>query len=108
MHVCVCMRWEMCVCACVCVCEVGDVCMCMCVCMCEVGDVWCMCKCVCVCEHMCNTRNFCGENFRRLLTCATPKDTMPPNFMEKTFTNSHKTLKFPKDFSLESFPLYDK
>jgi len=38
-----------------------------------------------------------------------PKDTMPPNFAEKTFANtpsSHKTLKFAKVFSLESFPLY--
>ena len=32
---------------------------------------------------------------------------MPPNFTEKTFANSHKTVKFAKVFSLESFPLYD-
>ena len=31
---------------------------------------------------------------------------MPPNFVEKNFTNSHKTLKFTKVFSLKSFPLY--
>ena len=31
---------------------------------------------------------------------------MPPNFVEKTFANSHKTTKFTKVFSLESFPLY--
>ena len=29
----------------------------------------------------------------------------PPNFAEKTFTNSHKTAKFAKVFSLESFLL---
>ena len=29
-----------------------------------------------------------------------------PNFVEKTFTYSHKTTKFTKVFSLESFPLY--
>ena len=29
-----------------------------------------------------------------------------PNFMEKTFANHHKTTKFAKVFSLESFPLY--
>ena len=35
-----------------------------------------------------------------------PTDAMPPNFTEKTFTNSHKTVKFAKVFSLKSFPLY--
>jgi len=35
-----------------------------------------------------------------------PKDATPPNFVEKTFTNSHKTSKFTKFFFLESFPLY--
>ena len=35
-----------------------------------------------------------------------PKDATPPNFVEKTFANSHKTSKFAKVFSLESFPLY--
>ena len=29
-----------------------------------------------------------------------------PNFAEKTFKNSHKTVKFMKVFSLERFPLY--
>ena len=33
-------------------------------------------------------------------------DTMLPNFMEKTFTNSHKASKFAKGFLPESFPLY--
>jgi len=32
---------------------------------------------------------------------------MPPNFVEKTFVNSHKTAEFTKIFSLESFPLYN-
>ena len=48
--------------------------------------------------------DFCGENFHRLLTFAVPKDTPPQNFAEKMFTNSHKTVKFAKVFSLESFP----
>ena len=34
------------------------------------------------------------------------KDAMPPNFTEKTFTNSLKTAKFAKVFSFKSFPLY--
>ena len=34
------------------------------------------------------------------------EDTMLTNFAEKTFVNSHKTLKFV--FSLESFSLYGK
>ena len=29
-----------------------------------------------------------------------------PNFVEKKFAYSHKTVKFVKVFSLESFPLY--
>ena len=29
-----------------------------------------------------------------------------PNFVEKTFTDSHKTVKFAEVFSLKSFPLY--
>ena len=47
------------------------------------------------------SKKFCG-----LLAFAAPKDTMPQNFAEKTFTNSHTTTKFAKVFSLESFPLY--
>ena len=50
--------------------------------------------------------NFHGENFHRVLACAVPKDTTPPNFAEKTFVNSHKTAKFSKVFFLKSFPLY--
>ena len=34
------------------------------------------------------------------------KDAMSPNFVEKKFANSYKTLKFAKVFSLESFSLY--
>ena len=57
---------------------------------------------------------FEGENFHelvksrfsRLLAFAKPKDTAPPNFAEKTFANSHITVKFAKVFSLESFLLY--
>ena len=32
--------------------------------------------------------------------------TTPPNFAEKTYVHSHKTAKFAKVFSLESFPVY--
>ena len=46
------------------------------------------------------------KNFRRLLTFVAPKDATPPSFAEKTFANRHKTAKFAKVFSLESFPLY--
>ena len=34
------------------------------------------------------------------------KDAVPPNFLEKTFANNHKTLKSTKVFSLESSQLY--
>ena len=60
-----------------------------------------------------------GENFRELVeskictkknfakcSLVLPKDTTPPNLAEKTFANSHKTLKLVKVFSLKSFPLY--
>ena len=47
--------------------------------------------------------DFCGENFHGLLAFAAPKDATLPNFVEKTFANSHKTAKV---FSLEIFPLY--
>ena len=40
--------------------------------------------------------DFDRENFHGLLACAVPKDAMPPNFVEKTFANSHKTAKFAK------------
>ena len=32
--------------------------------------------------------NFEGDNFRRLLAFAVPKNTTPPNFAEKNFTNN--------------------
>ena len=47
--------------------------------------------------------DFCRESFCRLLVFAVPKDGTPPNFVETTFANSHKTTKL---FSLESFRLY--
>ena len=47
--------------------------------------------------------NFRGENFRGLLVSAMPKDTMPPNFAEKTFANQHKTAKFVKVFFPRTF-----
>ena len=37
-----------------------------------------------------------------------PKDGKSPNFEEKSFTNSHKTLKFAEVFFLERFPLYSQ
>ena len=51
--------------------------------------------------------SFCRENFHQLLASAGLKNTMPLNFAEKTFVNSHKTTIFAKVFSLKSFPLYD-
>ena len=52
-------------------------------------------------------RQFSWRKLSRNACCAAPKDTTPPNFAEKNFVNSHKTAKFAKVFSLESFPLYD-
>ena len=49
---------------------------------------------------------FNGEKFRGLLAFTAPKDATPPNFAEKAFVNSHKTVKFMKVFSLEIFLLY--
>ena len=40
--------------------------------------------------------DFRRENFRGLLAFAAPKDATPPNFMEKTFADSHKSAKFAK------------
>ena len=48
---------------------------------------------------------FAEKTFWGLLACDAPQDATPPNFTEKTFTKSHKTAKFAKVFSLESFPL---
>ena len=47
--------------------------------------------------------NLCIENFRGLLAFAVPKDTMPHNFVEKTFTDSHKTVKFVEVFFPRKF-----
>ena len=47
-----------------------------------------------------------GENFNRLLAFSVPKNTTPQNFMEKSFANSHKAVKFAKVSSVKSFPLY--
>ena len=41
-----------------------------------------------------------------MLAFAVPKNAMPPNFVEKTFANSHKIMKFAKVFSRKSFTLY--
>ena len=49
--------------------------------------------------------DFRGENFCGLLVFAVPNVTSP-NFAKKNFANSHKTMKFVKVCSLESFPLY--
>ena len=48
--------------------------------------------------------NFQGLTFA-MPTFAMPKDATLPNFTEKTFASIHKTAKFMKAFSLESFPL---
>ena len=50
--------------------------------------------------------DFRGKKLSQPACLCRTKDTMPPNFAEKTFVNSHKTAKFAKVFSLKSFPLY--
>ena len=50
--------------------------------------------------------SFAEKTFAETLPVSPPKDTMPPNFAEKTFTNSYKNTKFSKVFALQSFPLY--
>ena len=50
--------------------------------------------------------DFPGENFHGLLTFAMPKDATPQILQGETFVYSHKTTKFAKVFSLNSFPLY--
>ena len=37
---------------------------------------------------------FCGENFSRLVAFVAPKDTMPQNFVEKTFAKPWNSRKF--------------
>ena len=51
-------------------------------------------------------KTFANWRFRGLLAFTVPKNATPPNIVKKTFTNSHKTAKFAKVFSLESFLLY--
>ena len=48
--------------------------------------------------------DFGGESFCGLFA-GDLRDAMSPNFAEKTFTNSHKTLKFSQVSSLKSFLL---
>ena len=66
-------------------------------------------------------KTFEGENFpelvkirfswrklQRIVRFCHAKGHHIPNFAEKTFAYSHKTAKFTKVFSLESFPLYGR
>ena len=50
---------------------------------------------------------FAEKTFADCSLCCV-KERHGPNFVEKTFANSHKIVKFAKVFSLESFPLYCK
>ena len=51
--------------------------------------------------------DFSGEKTFADCSLVSPKQNATcSNFAEKTFANSHKTSKFAKVFSLESFPLY--
>ena len=47
-----------------------------------------------------------AEKLLRIARFCSAKGRHAPNFAEKTFAYSHKTVKFAKVFSLESFPLY--
>ena len=49
---------------------------------------------------------FSGRKLSRIAHFCSGKGCHGPNFVEKTFAYSHKTVKFAKVFSLESFPLY--
>ena len=51
--------------------------------------------------------DLCGKKLSPIGRMCRAKGATPPNFAEKTFANSHKTAKFAKVFSLESFPIYD-
>ena len=65
------------------------------------------------CGH-CIVGNFRGRNFHKMVIFnlswivrfCHAKERHAPNFMEKTLATSHKTAKFTKGFSHESFPLY--
>ena len=76
-------------------------------------------KVACTNAVCCRHGTFAEENFRELVenkiftektftdcSLVPPKDATPLNFAEKTFAISHKTSKFVKVFSLESFQLY--
>ena len=60
-------------------------------------------------ENFCKLAEKCDFHGETFADCSLvlQTDTKPPNLMEKTIANSHKTLKFTKVFSLESFPLYN-
>ena len=47
--------------------------------------------------------DFCGENFRRSLAFAAPKNATPQNFTENFFADNHKTAKFTEVFSPRKF-----
>ena len=50
--------------------------------------------------------NWWKIQFSQIACSCRAKDTTPPNSAELTCTNSHKTAKFAKVFSFESFLLY--
>ena len=60
-------------------------------------------------ENVCEFVIF-AEKLLRIVRfcCATTKGCHAPNFTEKTFAYSHKTAKFMKVFSFESFHLYGR
>ena len=49
---------------------------------------------------------FTQRNLSWIACFCCAKECHTPNFTEKIFTNSYKTVKFVKVFSLDSFPLY--
>ena len=49
---------------------------------------------------------YIGDKYTSATNFCKTEDATPLNFVEKVFTNSNKTSKFVKVFSLESFPLY--
>ena len=50
--------------------------------------------------------NFRGRKLLQIARFCRAEGRHTPNFTEKTFAYSHKTVKFANVFSLESFPLY--
>ena len=53
------------------------------------------------------SENFTEKTFTDCLKLNISGCSMPQNFVDKTFMDGSRTLKFTKVFSLESFPLYD-